>query len=262
MDAKPNAHPAPPGARDLQAHPTLPTFTRVWRNVCERIIGGLILVLPILITFWIIRWIYTFLELNIIDPLAMVVLWKLKWTTSSSELPYWFETFVAPVIAIVVALVLLYCVDYFADTRLSRAFAWLLRRVPIISHVYNPVRGMFQALEKQPDQQRTQRLVLVKFPHPGMKLPAIVTGACRDSETQRQLLCVYVPTTPVPTSGFFLIVPEDEVTELNWDTEQTLQAIISGGLSTPPFVSYSNATLASAVGPVAALGAADKPPKL
>jgi uncharacterized membrane protein len=69
-------------------------------------------------------------------------------------------------------------------------------------------------------------------------LPAFVTASCRDVETQKTLLCVYVPTTPVPTTGFFLIVPEEEVTELNWSSEQTLEAIMSGGLAAPPEVSY------------------------
>jgi uncharacterized membrane protein len=97
---------------------------------------------------------------------------------------------------------------------------------------------MFQTLSNPSGEQRAQRLVLVQFPHPGMKLPAFVTARCQDCETKKNLLCVYVPTTPVPTSGFFLLVPEDEVTELNWDSEQTLQAIMSGGLTAPAEVSY------------------------
>ena len=71
-----------------------------------------------------------------------------------------------------------------------------------------------------------------------MRVPAFVTSTCRDVETRKALLCVYVPTTPVPTSGYFLLVPEDEVTELDWTPEQTLQAIISGGLTAPPVISY------------------------
>lgn len=240
MDVKPNSAPGPAGEPEL----SLATIDKVWRNICDRVLGGLILVLPVLITFWVIRWMYSILEKNIIDPLALVVLWKFKWTTSSTELPYWFETFAAPVIALFVALILLYFIDYFADTRFSGAVTWILRRVPVVSHVYNPLRKMFQTLEKQPGQNSPQRLVLVSFPHPGMKLPAFVTAKCRDCETQRDLLCVYVPTTPVPTSGFFLIVPEDEVTELNWDSEQTLQAIISGGLAAPSAVSYFKSTSA------------------
>src|SRR5262245_12258088 len=137
---------------------------RVGRNIRDRLLGGVILVMPFLITLWVIRWLYSILEKNVIDPLALVVLWKLKWTSSSEELPYWFETYVAPVIALVLALVLLYCIDLFADTRLRRVFGWALMRVPVISHIYNPVRQIFQSLEKQPGQSPTrQRLVLVGF---------------------------------------------------------------------------------------------------
>lgn len=210
----------------------------LWQNAVNHILGGLLLIMPLVITFWILRWIYKFLELNIIDPLAQVVLWKLKWTTSADQLPYWFETYAAPVIAILLAIILLFLFDFLAESRLSRAFSWLPRRVPVFSHVYNPVKRIFEAVEGQSGQNTSHRLVLVPFPHPGMKLPAFVTGRCIDEETRRAVLCVYVPTTPVPTSGFFLLVPEDEVTELNWDSEQTLQAIISGGLTTPPVVSY------------------------
>jgi uncharacterized membrane protein len=253
MDSKPNAVPG------FQAPSTPGPVRRVWDNICDRILGGLLLVLPFLITLWIIGWLYSFLEIKIIDPLALVVLWKFKWTTSSTQLPYWFETFAAPLIAIFLALTMLYSIDYFSDTRLRWGIAWFLRRVPLISHIYNPVQTMFQTLKKQSGEQRLLRLVLVKFPHPGMKLPAFVTAVCHDSETQKPLLCVYVPTTPVPTSGFFLLVPEEEVTELNWDSEQTLQAIISGGLTAPPVVTFFKTGPANDSKPVAALVPTEPP---
>jgi uncharacterized membrane protein len=260
MDTKPSPTPGTPNASHPQAPSGLMPLRHVWRNVCNRILGGLLLAMPVLITFWIIWWLYSILETKIIDPLAMVVLWKFKWTTSSTELPYWFEKFAAPLIAIILALTLLYFLDYFSDTRLRWYVSWLLRRVPVISHVYNPVRKVFEALEQQSGEQRPKRMVLVKFPHPGTKLPAFVTAVCKDSETQKNLLCVYIPTTPVPTSGFFLLVPEEEVTELNWDTEQTLQAIISGGLTAPPVVSYFGSKPATDLKPVAALAHSEAPP--
>ena len=49
---------------------------------------------------------------------------------------------------------------------------------------------------------------------------------------------MYVPTTPVPTSGYMLLVPEEEVIAVNWDLEETLQAIVSGGITVPNEVSY------------------------
>jgi uncharacterized membrane protein len=93
-------------------------------------------------------------------------------------------------------------------------------------------------LFRQAGSCNPQRVVLVPFPHPGMKVPAFVTGSCRDIETGKVILCVYVPTTPVPTSGYYLLVPEEEVTEPRWTPEETLQAIISGGLTAPPEVRY------------------------
>jgi uncharacterized membrane protein len=238
MDTSPTAVPNRPAGTDLRVD-SLPERRRKGpHNIRDRIVGGLLLAMPLLITLWLIGWLYSILETKLIDPLAGLLLWKLKWTTSSTELPYWFETYVAPIIAITVILILLYCLDLFADTRLRRAVGWTLKRIPVFSHVYNPVQQIFQSLEQGPEEQAHQRMVLVTFPHPGVKLPAFVTGTCRDVETQRVVLCVYVPTTPVPTSGFFLLVPEEEVTELNWNTEQTLQAVMSGGLASPREVSY------------------------
>jgi uncharacterized membrane protein len=197
--------------------------------------------MPLLITIWVLAWLYTFLEGKIIEPIAGLLLWKLKLITSQKELPEWLTNYAAPAIAIVIALGLLYLVDVLAATRLRRGVGWMLRRVPLISHIYCPIQQVFESLEKQPDQERPQRMVLVPFPHPGVKLPAFVTATCKDIATQKTLLAVYVPTTPVPTSGFFLLVPEEEVTELNWNTEQTLQAVMSGGLTSPPEVSYYKA---------------------
>ena len=137
--------------------------------------------MPLLITIWIIGWLYSFLEQKIIDPLAGLLLWKLKWTTSSTELPYWLETYVAPLIAIVLTLLLLYCLDLLATTRLRRYVSWTLKRLPVISAIYNPVQQIFESLEQKPGQQRQQRMVLVPFPHPGVKLPAFVTATFETS---------------------------------------------------------------------------------
>ncbi len=62
--------------------------------------------------------------------------------------------------------------------------------------------------------------------------------------THRKILCVYVPTTPVPTSGYMLLVPEDEVVDVNWDLQETLQAIVSGGITVPRDVIYDRHPIA------------------
>jgi uncharacterized membrane protein len=211
-----------------------------------------LLVLPILITLWAIHWMYSTLEKYVIEPFARLVLWTVQQGKPDTELPSWFEPYAAPLIAILIVLLLLYFLGFFVRSRLHRLVDWVLLRLPVISSVYNGVGKVFQTLEKQRgQQQRPQRVVLVAFPHPGMRVPAFVTASCRDMDTQKVLLCVYVPTTPVPTSGYFLLVPEEEVTELNWTSEQTLQTIISAGLTVPPEVRYYSTKPGIAMNPAA-----------
>jgi uncharacterized membrane protein len=202
--------------------------------------------LPILVTVWIIRWLYTTLEYYVIGPLAGMVVWKVLQLKGTSEAAPWFENYVAPVIAVILALAILYCCGVLAHSRLRRMLDETMLRVPLVSQIYDSVRNVIQCFEKPTGKPTPQRVVLVAFPHPGMRLPAIVTSSCRDGTTAKTILCVYVPTTPIPTSGFFLMVPEEDVTELNWDVQQTLQAIISGGLTAPPEVTYYRTALAAA----------------
>jgi uncharacterized membrane protein len=252
MDTKPIPVADPAGGANLRDGAAPPPRPRGKRTIRDRILGGLILALPLLLTILIIAWLYSILEPLVLGPLTRFVLWKLQWTTSMEEVPYWFKAYLAPALSVLLALVLLYCLDLLADTALRRGVDWTLKRVPVFSLIYNPVQQIFEALEQQPQQQGRQRMVLVTFPHPGIKLPAFVTATCQDVETRKTLLCVYVPTTPIPTNGFFLIVPEEEVTELNWDTEQTLQAVISGGLASPREVTFYKPKAPAAPAPVGA----------
>src|SRR5262249_38031849 len=146
----------------------------------------------------------------------------------AASLPEWFETYAAPLVAIIIALALLYLLGFLVRSRLRLLVDAVLLRVPVFSLVYNGVGQVFRTLEKQPGQQRPQRVVLVPSPDPGVRAPGFVTATCRDVETGKTLLCVCVPTSPAPTSGYLLVVPEDEVTELNWTAEQTLQTVLSG----------------------------------
>jgi len=241
----------PPVSAGPGAAPT--ALRKSWNSIRSRVLGGLMLVLPILITLWVIYWIYSTLEKYMIDPLARLVIWKVRGAQAEAELPYWFEAYAAPLIGVFIALLLLYALGFFVHSRLRRFLDWVLLRVPVISSVYNGVQSVFQALDKKPGKQSQQRMVLVAFPHPGMRVPAFVTSSCRDIETQKVILCVYVPTTPVPTSGYFLLVPEEDVTELNWSSEQALQAIISAGITAPPEVGYYKSATAPKRNAAAAL---------
>jgi uncharacterized membrane protein len=76
-----------------------------------------------------------------------------------------------------------------------------------------------------------------------------------------RILCVYDPTSPVPTNGYFLMVPEEDVVESGWSSEKTVQTILSGGLMAPPDVRYFKAGPAAGPYPTAAPVTNDVPPR-
>lgn len=230
------------GATPQNPLDTITPLRQIWIRFRNRVIQGLFLVLPFLITVWALYWLYSFIESYIVSPLSALVVWKSQSYYGEGAVPGWFQAYAAPAIGILLLVLLLFTVTFAAFTRLHRATTWLLIHMPVFSWIYNPVRKVFVTMEThsggQHGHKRPQRMVLVSFPHTGMKVPGIVTGTTRDRDTGKTILCVYVPTTPMPTSGYFLLVPEEESTELNWTTEQALQSIISGGLAAPPEVTY------------------------
>lgn len=133
---------------------------------------------------------------------------------------------------------LLYFLGFLAQTRAVRLLDAVLLHIPILTTIHKAVSRVFRALSGQGQLDRFQRAVLVPFPHPGMRVPGFVTSICPDEVTDATILCVYVPTTPIPTSGYVLLIPEDQVTALEWGLEETVQTVVSFGITAPPRVTY------------------------
>ena len=83
-----------------------------------------------------------------------------------------------------------------------------------------------------------KRVVLVPFPHPGARSLAFVTNSLHDVTTGRTILAVFVLTGIMPPAGFTLFVPEESVTNIAWSANDTLQAMLSGGITAPPTIHF------------------------
>lgn len=216
-----------------------------------RIFSGLLLALPIAITIWIIYWLYSTLQGIVLDPLAYLINAAYMGDRVAEDLPVWWRRIVAPAIAIGLVLVVLYFLGYLVRTRLARAVDWVLLRLPIVTIIYKAVRNVFQSLEDQGQGPRFKRVVLVEFPHPGMRALAFVTRSLQDVETGRTILCVCVLTGVVPPAGFTLFVPEGDVVDVDWTVNQTLQTILSGGITSPASIHYGRGVGSTiGVGPI------------
>ena len=209
-----------------------------FRFIRNRVIAGIFVVLPVFITYAVIHWLYTTAYTVAIGPIAGGL--RHAWGKADGE-PGWLLSTVSSIAAIMVVLSVLYIAGIFFRSRLHRALDWILSNVPGVNTIYSSVSNVINAVSNSQGKRNFKRVVLIEFPHAGMKAPAFVTSECTETTTGKTILCVYVPTTPVPTSGYMLMVPEEEVVALNWDLEETLQAIVSGGITVPPKVTYHRA---------------------
>jgi uncharacterized membrane protein len=208
-----------------------------------RVISGLIFALPIAITFSIVYWLLLTLERFVLNPLATItakIQAYFRHYPELENLPGWWLDVASPLLAMFLAIVTLYFLGLALRSWVYRLVEWVLMHVPIVNTIYRAVRNVVVSLGSQfQGGPGFQRVVLVEFPHPGVRSLGLVTNSLRDVATGRTILTVYIMTGFMPPAGFTLFVPEDAVTNISWNVNDTLQAIISAGLTTPPTIHYT-----------------------
>lgn len=120
--------------------------------------------------------------------------------------------------------------------RLVRLWEYLLARIPVVSSVYKSVKQVSDTLFSS-EGNAFRKALLVQYPHAGSWTVAFQTGTPAKAiaaHLSGEHVSVYVPTTPNPTSGFFLVVPVANVIELDMSVDAALKYIISMGVVSPP----------------------------
>jgi len=124
----------------------------------------------------------------------------------------------------------------FLGQKLVRWTESLVARIPIVKSIYNSVKQVSDTLLKGGGQAFRQPL-LVHYPHQGSWTIGFLTGKPGENiaaRLQGDHVNVFVPTTPNPTSGFFLIFRREDVIELDMSVDEALKYVISGGVVSPP----------------------------
>ena len=124
-----------------------------------------------------------------------------------------------------------------AGKRLVSLTELLIARVPVLNRTYGFMKEISHTLLAG---QKTmfQRVVMVQFPRPGVYSLGFVTsetGGEPQVRTAERVVNVFVPTTPNPTSGFFIMVPHGELIELSMSVGDGIKMVISGGAVVPPY---------------------------
>ncbi len=209
------------------------------KTVQTNLITGVLTLIPLLVVWLVLDFVLSFL-FAVGSPFAAGVTMFITDRVPSAErllddpVFHW-------LVAVVVALVLLYIVGAITSRMMGKkliAFVeGLIARIPVIESVYSASKKLVGILQQQPDG--TARVVLVEFPHPGMKAIGLVMRVFTDAVTGEELAAVYVPTTPNPTSGYLEIIPLARLVPTAMTMDQAMTMIVSGGAVAPDNFSAS-----------------------
>ena len=203
----------------------LKTRVRVRESLQRYFLAGLLVFLPVAITLWFLGWVVELLD-SVLDVLP-------KAFHPNSYLPI-----PIPRLGAVVTLSMILFLGFLTRGVATRRFLafWesVFGKIPVFRGIYTAVQKLVQTFLGQSNAQR--QVVLIEYPRTGVFTVAFAMGrAWADLEERKntQLVNVFVPTTPNPTSGFYLLVPINEVTPLNMTMEEAFKLITSSGLITP-----------------------------
>ena len=185
----------------------------MWQSIKRRIFTGLLAIVPIAVTFWILKLLFTFL-----DGFAAPILKRI-----GIEIPG---------LGIILTLVIVFLLGLLVTNVLGKTlFKWgerILAKLPIVNTIYKTIKQITSAFSGS-TLKSFQQVIFIQYPRIGLWTMCFVTNESQN-ETGEEFYHVFVPTTPNPTSGVFIIVPKKDVVHPNISVEDGLKAIISGGI--------------------------------
>lgn len=193
---------------------------------------------------------YLFTGILVTAPVAitlyaafMLIQWIDGWVTGFIPAKYNPETYLpygVPGLGVVILLVFLILVGMLTANFVGRAMEnlWekLIGKMPVISGLYNALKKIFETIFGSGKETAYRQPVLIEYPRKGLWTIAFVTGPVYKGvqrHVKDKLIGVYVPTTPNPTSGFLIYVPQKDVIELDMSIDAAFKIVISTGIVNP-----------------------------
>jgi uncharacterized membrane protein len=196
------------------------------RSVRTQLIAGLLVVLPTVVAFYVLYRVGDFLD-RILNPLLIPLFERVG-------LPR------IPFVGLVLLILLVWMAGGVASNLIGRQLIGvgetLLIRIPLFNRIYIAVKQILEVF-LQDRQAVFNRVVLIEFPRKNVFALGFVTLEPPPREERSEgtdLVHVFLPTAPNPTSGFFLMVPTEDVLPLDMTVEEGLKMVISGGAIGPP----------------------------
>jgi uncharacterized membrane protein len=196
--------------------------------------AGLAIVLPGVISLAVLRWLFGTVA-NITDMLLVFLPARLTHHDQGNGPMYWYWSLVALILAIfLIGTVGLLARNYFGQKIIEWVDSALLR-IPLLNKIYSATKQVNDAFSST-NKTAFRTVVLVEFPHAGVYSIGFITSDQQEevqAKTNRRVVCVFVPATPNPTSGFLLMVPEEKAIKLDMSVPEAIKYVISLGAILP-----------------------------
>lgn len=187
---------------------------RFFLHIRTTLIAGLLAILPIGVTLFVLKFFFELLD-PILGPIFDMG-----------------NVRIFPGLGLIVLLILLYVVGIITTKILSARIVnlghKLIERIPVISSIYSTTRSGVEILSGTQGFE-SRGVVLVDFPRPAMKAIGLITAELGVLNGE-PMVAVYIPTTPVPSSGFLIVVALSDVTPTDISVDDAMKIIVSGGI--------------------------------
>ena len=200
-------------------------YQRGERHFWRRIAAGFFVLVPLLATFLIIRLVFGYIDGIFRGDSGLLTRW-----IEGTPLDF-------PGVGVAFTIALLYVIGLLVAAEAGRrAVSWqntVLSKIPVVKSIYGVARQATDSLVS-PTGHQFSRVVFIEWPRQGFLAMGFITGHCPSPIKDGQdLLVVYIPTVPKPTSGNLAFVTEDKVVETKLTVEEAMKIVFSGGMVLP-----------------------------
>lgn len=195
---------------------------KFWPDLSNYFLRGLITLLPLLVTIWLLYFMFSFLD-GILGNIISLFLGRS-----------------IPGLGFVVTIILIFLAGYFAThifgVRLFKLGEELLYHVPIVKSIYSAAKQMNDVLFMQKSANEYRRACMLEYPRKGIWSVGFVTSDAAaeiEAKAKEKLINVFIANTPTPATGFLIIVPAREVILLEMKIDEAFKYVVSGGVLQP-----------------------------
>lgn len=205
-------------------------WTKIRHRLRNIFIAGLLTILPIFITYFMLSFLFKKMD-SLSQPMVQQLLSYLSFTGYKS-------TYV-PGLGITLTILIIFftglIVTNVVGSKLMAFGENLLNKIPLVNSVYGASKQFLQAISLS-GQDSFSKVIMVEYPRKGVYSIGFITCATTGEPqrfTEKELVNIFIPTTPNPTSGMLIMAPKDDIIPLSMTVEEGIKLVVSGGMVTP-----------------------------